>query len=240
VRSGWSQEQRRRYVAALDELYDHAEGGLSLAKFVDAIREHALASLAAPDLAARDARRKQLGSARPIPAAAPATPARAWSRDELAALLRGTPSGRSFDGGKRAFASARCADCHRIAGEGGATGPDLTGAGSRFSRSDLLESLLEPSRVVSDQYRDIEILTKDGELYVGRIEQETARAITLRRLPPQEDLVELPLDEIESRRAHPLSRMPSGLLDTLSEADVLDLFAYVLSGADPADKCFAH
>ena len=126
-----------------------------------------------------------------------------------------------------------------MAGEGGATGPDLTGASSRFSRADLLEALLEPSKAISDQYQDTEILTIDGDFYVGRIERDDASGIALRRLPPGEELVELATSEIESRRQHPLSRMPSGLLDVLTKDEILDLFAYVLSGASSDDPAFA-
>jgi hypothetical protein len=64
--------------------------------------------------------------------------------------------------------------------------------------------------------------------------------VLLRRLPPSEELVELDAAEIDARRPHPLSRMPSALLDVLTEAEVADLFAFVLSGANPADPAFAR
>ena len=54
-------------------------------------------------------------------------------------------SGRNFRRGKEAFEAAQCAACHRFANEGGDSGPDLTTVSSRFTRSDLLSSILEPS-----------------------------------------------------------------------------------------------
>jgi hypothetical protein len=51
---------------------------------------------------------------------------------------------------------------------------------------------------------------------------------------------EIPLEEIALRRLHPVSRMPEGLLDTLSLEQIRDLMAYVLAGADQADPAFAE
>ena len=81
-------------------------------------------------------------------------------------------------------------------GEGGGTGPDLTGAGSRFSTRDLLEAVLEPSAVVSDQYREMELLTTDDELLVGRVLGEDGRVLRLLSLPPEEQVIEVPLDTL--------------------------------------------
>ena len=71
-----------------------------------------------------------------------------------------------------------------------------------------------------------------------RIPDEERLLLALRRLPPQEDLLELSHDEIERRRLYPFSRMPSGLLDVLDEDEIRDLAAYVLSGANPASPEF--
>jgi putative heme-binding domain-containing protein len=160
-----------------------------------------------------------------VPAAAPAFVHR-WTRAELDPLLHDWPAGRDPAAGRAAFDKATCATCHRTGDGGGATGPDLTGVSSRFSRADILDALLEPSRTISDQYRDTELRTTDGDLYVGRIEAERGGQIVLRRTPGDER-VEIDAATIEMRRPYPLSRMPSGLLDVLSEAEVLDLFAYL-------------
>lgn len=110
----------------------------------------------------------------------------------------------------------------------------MTGAASRFSARDQLESALEPSREISDQYQECELLLEDGELIVGRIEDECEGALSLRRLPVfgggQELVMELQATEIAARRPHALSRMPVGLIDVLHEAEILDLLAYVLAG----------
>src|SRR5262249_45819706 len=84
-------------------------------------------------------------------------------------VQKGLKKKRDFDRGKRLFAEARCFVCHRFDGEGGAQGPDLTGAAGRFSIKDLLESIVEPSKTISDQYAAVEIITKRGQRIVGRI-----------------------------------------------------------------------
>ena len=62
----------------------------------------------------------------------------------------------------------------------------------------------------------------------------------IRTAPPREEVWEIPLEEIALRRLHPVSRMPEGLLDTLSLEQIRDLMAYVLAGADQADPTFAE
>ena len=76
------------------------------------------------------------------------------------------------------------------------------------------------------------------EARVGRIERDDPDGITLRRLPPQEDAIDLAPTDIERRRPYPMSRMPSGLLDVLDEDEIRDLAAYVLSGANPSSAEF--
>jgi len=60
------------------------------------------------------------------------------------------------------YAAARCVVCHRFNGEGGATGPDLSQAAGRFNLKDLCESIVEPSKVISDQYRAATVTTDSG------------------------------------------------------------------------------
>jgi putative heme-binding domain-containing protein len=237
--SGWSVEQRRRYFLALDELRKTAKGGFSLLKYVDEIRKQAADALS-------EAERAELGELVAPPVAVTAGSnalavafVRAWTTADLAPLVRQPSFGRDFANGHAAFAKARCLECHRIAGEGGSgVGPDLTGAAARFSRLDLLETILEPSKSITDQYQDTEVLTLDGDLYVGRIERDDENGVALHRLPPQDDVIEIPRDQISRRRLHPLSRMPSALLDVLTEAEILDLFTYVLAGGDPKHEAF--
>ena len=62
---------------------------------------------------------------------------------------------------------------------GGGVGPDLSGAGSKYTRRDLLESLLEPSKVISDQYQNVLVTRKDDEDVTGIIVEDTDSKLVL-------------------------------------------------------------
>jgi len=238
VKSGWTRASRVRFLDFFDERGGSFRGGESLAKFVTRIRDDFVSNFTAEE---RTALAERLTPPKPAAAAAvvaaTATFVRRWSRPELEALLAAPLAGRSFEGGRDAYAKSTCIACHRIGDAGGATGPDLTSTASRFGVADMLDAILEPSKTISDQYRDVELRTVDGDLLVGRVESEKNGAIRLRRAPSDE-VVDIAESDVEMRRPYPLSRMPSGLLDTLDEAAVLDLFAYLRSGGSPEHAAF--
>ena len=70
----------------------------------------------------------------------PQGPGKAWTAADLTSLAAAGIKGRNFENGRKAFAAARCVICHRFAGDGGATGPDLTQLAGRFNVKDLSES----------------------------------------------------------------------------------------------------
>ncbi len=240
---GWSLESAAELLAFLDAALAEDAGGASYRGYLGALRERATRSFgpglvaALGDRGARDA----------APALSDdlfgfegrAARATTWTVEELAPALDGLLAGRSFARGRAAYDHARCLECHRLAGRGGALGPDLSGAAGRFSPRDLLEALLEPSREVPDRYRDTVLVTVDGAVFTGRVEQRDGRSLRLAVRSPREELLEFELDEIAELAESPISAMPLGLLDTLTEAEIQDLLAYVLSGADPAAAAFA-
>ncbi len=141
-------------------------------------------------------------------------------------------TGRNFDRGRKLFGEAKCFACHRFANEGGSLGPDLTMAAGRFSARDLLESILDPSKEISDQYAAVVIRT-DAQTYVGRIVNlhgDTYQVMT-DMLDPNK-LTAINRKTVESIKPSKVSPMPEGLLDTFKEDEVLDLMAYLLSRGD--------
>ena len=86
-----------------------------------------------------------------------------------AARGEGAETKRDFDRGRTLFGQAKCFACHRFDNEGGAQGPDLTGVSGRFNVRDLLESILDPSKEISDQYAAVIITLTDGKVVTGRI-----------------------------------------------------------------------
>ena len=130
--------------------------------------------------------------------------------------------------------AARCIVCHRYGDDGGATGPDLTQAAGRFQLKDLVEAIVHPSKVVSDQYKASIVQTADGRTVTGRIVSESPEKITVVTDPENATkFVEIKRSDIDEILPSAESLMPKGLLDQLSEAEVLDLVAYTLSRDKP-------
>jgi putative membrane-bound dehydrogenase-like protein len=124
----------------------------------------------------------------------------------------------------RAVFDRACASCHKLYGQGGEIGPDLTGAG-RDNLDYLLENLVDPSASVSADFRMVVVAMNDGRVLNGLVRARTERTLTLQT--PTEAVV-LDRGEIEGLRPSPLSLMPDGLLDPLKEAEVRDLIAYLM------------
>lgn len=119
--------------------------------------------------------------------------------------------------------TTHCAKCHKLYGEGGAIGPDLTGA-QRSNLDYLLENILDPSSVVSKDYRMSVAELEDGRVLSGIIVEQTPRTLTLQT---QTDKVTIERGEIVELTPTNLSPMPDGILQPLSESQIRDLIAYL-------------
>ena len=137
------------------------------------------------------------------------------------------------------FHQAQCSACHRYGDRGGAVGPDLTAVATRFKRQDLLESSTEPSKVLSEQYRNTVLETRTGRVVIGRIVEETEDMVVVRPNPLAPETVTVRTSDIESRELSPTSPMPAGLLNTFSPDEILDLLAYLESLGDSRHPNFA-
>ncbi len=241
LRAGWTPGLRRAYFSWFARAADF-RGGASLQGFLTIIRNDAIASLSASE----KAELKPILDAPPAArsAAAPAAPARrfvkAYTVEELVPVVdEGLKHRRDFDRGRTLFAAGSCFACHRYDNEGGSTGPDLTGVSGRFSTRDLLESIILPSKVISDQYGAVTIATSDGKVVTGRIMNLNNDTIMLNTnmLDPSAQ-VTIDARRIEETRPSPTSMMPEGLLSTLDPEEVVDLVAYLLSRGDRGAKLF--
>jgi len=124
--------------------------------------------------------------------------------------------------GRQLYATI-CAACHRLYGEGGETGPDLTGS-NRNDLDYLLENIFDPGAVVSADYRMSIIELKDGRTVTGVVADETDRTLVLRQAEAE---ITVEKEEVASRMTSPLSMMPEGLLLAFDEGQVRDLIAYL-------------
>lgn len=237
LKNHWTIDQRKAFFTALNEARTRS-GGASYQGFLNNIEKDAYENAKDTDRLAIEA----LGLRKPAKAVSlpkPAGPGKAWTLDELAGLTKDGFKGRNFANGKKSFASARCVVCHRFNGEGGATGPDLSQVVGRFSPKDLAESIVDPNKVISDQYRASTIETNSGKVIAGKIVNETAAALVVVTDPEDSTKVlEVKKSDVESIKPSPVSLMPGKLIDGLNKDEVLDLLAYMLSRGDATSPFF--
>ncbi|HMC90306.1 MAG TPA: HEAT repeat domain-containing protein, partial [Gemmataceae bacterium] len=151
---------------------------------------------------------------------------------ELLAFLEKDPAAKKGNParGRIVFEKAQCLKCHKYGRDGEGVGPDLTAVSKRFKRADILESIIYPSKVISDQYRSTFIVTRKGQQFNG-LAAPQGDSVTL--LQSDGSKVTLKKDEIEQQFASLISVMPERLLDPLTKEEIADLFAFLESEAKP-------
>ena len=125
-----------------------------------------------------------------------------------------------------------CAGCHRFGAIGKDVGPDLTTLTSRFKRRDILESILWPSKIISDQYQAEMFELTDGAVVSGMLVRENATALLIRTPENPDKPVVLAKTRVANRVTSPVSLMPEGLLDSLPGDEIANLLAF-LTGPAP-------
>jgi putative heme-binding domain-containing protein len=238
LKSGWTPELRKEYFAWFLKAGTF-NGGMSFEGFMNNIKKDAVSLLS-------DAERqslKEILEARPTESPLAVSKARPfvkkWTLDELVPLVESGMKHRDYDRGRKLFGAANCFACHRFGSEGGANGPDLTGIAGRFSNRDLLETIVDPSKVVSDQYAAVVIQTVDGQTITGRIINlsNDNMDVNTDMLAPGAT-VKVDRREVVAMKPSTISMMPTGLLDTLHDEEVLDLVAFLLSRGDRKNPMF--
>ncbi len=231
VRDGWTPSDRETYFHLLRETKYYL-GGEGMTGFLQKIRDEAVATLT-------DAEKEALAPLLKIESTEE-TPAverpfvQKWTVDEIADSLEQLNETRDVERGRAMFLAANCHRCHRVGREGTLVGPDLTFVRSRFSRRDLLESIVAPSKVIADNYQTVRVVTTDGKVYSGRIvpggdyRSPQLRLATNPNAP--HEVTEIDKINIETQSPSPISWMPEGLLNTLSKDEILDLLAFIESG----------
>jgi putative heme-binding domain-containing protein len=124
--------------------------------------------------------------------------------------------------GQQVFTKASCASCHSGTQ---ALGPDLRGVAGRFSRADLFTAIIQPSKDVSPRYRTLQIVTGDGKVYQGLIVYEAVDSVLLQTGPAV--TTRLANKQIVERHLTANSLMPAGLIDKLTDREIVDLYGYL-------------
>lgn len=132
------------------------------------------------------------------------------------------------EAGRQLFANeqlTKCSVCHKVQGQGGDAGPDLSYIGGKFDRPHLIESLLEPSRQIVEGYRTTTLRLTDGTVQSGVIREPSAEKLSLFDASGRQHTIARAA--IEDQQDSPLSLMPSNLYNTLSLTQFTDLIAYL-------------
>ena len=237
LKTGWTLDDRKTYFAWFEKARTWS-GGASYQKFLTNIDKDAFANCTDAERLAVEA----LGVRKPyvIPELPkPKGPGREYALDDVVKLATDGLKGRDFKNGQKMYSATRCVVCHRFGGDGGSTGPDLTQLAGRFNLKDLTEAIVDPSKVISDQYKASVVETKDGKVITGRIISESKETITIATDPEiATKTVEIKKSNIETQQASTTSLMPKDLLKQLNQNEVLDLLAYLLSRGNPNDVMF--
>jgi putative heme-binding domain-containing protein len=144
--------------------------------------------------------------------------------DRLASVAS-TGKGDPYPGKK--LYTAKCANCHTLHAAGGIVGPDLTPF-KRDDVSNLLLHIVNPSAEIREGYESSVVVTESGRTLTGIVVEKDARVVVLRMADGQR--IVLPKEDIESTNGSGISLMPEGLLDSMNDQEVRDLFAYLRSG----------
>ncbi len=244
ARHGWTEALHADYFKWFHNALSK-KGGLSYKGFLDNMRAKALSYVP-------DDRREKLaalaGFYSPIMEMSelpqPIGPGKEYNLMDLGSMILWNDNKLnnytgSIADGERVFKAALCYSCHRMRGDGGASGPDLTNLYSRFSKMDMASAIVRPSEEISEQYSFTLFDMIDGKTISGRILEESADEIKIYQSPYAMNIhTVLKKTDVASRSVSPISPMPAKLLDRLNEDEISDLFVYLLSGADPDHKYY--
>ena len=228
VKGPWHADERKRFFTWLAKLSTNS-GGESYSGFITDLRKETLATCTPEE---REWIEKLPTNVPPSPFAnLPEIkgPGREWTVDEVVKLADSGLSGRDRARGHDLYRASLCAACHRIGNEGGAAGPDLSSLAGRFTVRDLAESILEPSKVISDQFAFDLITRQDGTQVTGKIIEEKDEKWIIATNPFDfTQTTEIEHNDIKQNTQSPVSPMPPALINRLNPDELKDLLAYLL------------
>ncbi len=244
LKAGWTPALREAQLNWFVKAANY-RGGSSFGKFVEFIRNDSLTTFTPEELKQHE---KLIALAKnpPVKSAyenvgamfAGRTP-KNWTLDELSAATKTGLKGRDFDQGKKVFSAAACFTCHRFGNAGGMTGPDLTLAGGRYSPHDFLDQIINPSKVINEQFAPVIVTKNNGESFSGVVVNLNGDRVNINTdLSDPSQQVAIDRKEVKSIELSTVSPMPPMLLSMLTQEEILDLVAYVLSGGDKENAWF--
>jgi putative heme-binding domain-containing protein len=228
VQGPWRADERKRFFTWINKISGN-EGGASYAGFIEDLRKQTLATCTPEEVEMI----RSFDTRMPVNPFAnlPSVkgPGRDWTIDEVVKLAESGLEGRDKKRGREMFRASLCAACHRFGNEGGAAGPDMSSLSGRFTVRDIAESIIEPDKVVSDQYAFDLITRADGTEVNGKIIEEKDEKWIIATNPfDMSQTVEIERNDIRSVKPSPVSPMPPGMINRLNEDELKDLLAFLL------------
>lgn len=242
--SGWTPELHEKYFKWFKDAFGY-KGGVSYVGFINKARLAALEHVPEGQL---ENYRKLSGEELLansgndlISGPQPKGPGRNWTVEEALPVVEGNLSNRNFEQGKLMYDATRCSSCHLMRGEGGTIGPDLTQLGTRFTTKDMLEAIIEPNKVVSDQYAATVFTMKDGSSILGRLTNEDEDTYFISQNPFAPEVIrEIPKKDVANTKYSYISVMYPRLINGLNEEELRDLIAYLMAGGNENHEIYKN
>lgn len=166
-------------------------------------------------------------------------PRKEWTYQELAPALTSLTQGRTHAGGRQMFEVANCVACHKLGGVGNEIGPDLTKLDPKTTDADLLRSLIEPSHKIDDKYATVVLSLNSGQVVTGILVSETPNELRVIENPLLKTTTTvIPKSDIAERNRSTTSIMPKGMVDKLTQDEILDLLAYIRAGGSSSHSIY--
>jgi putative heme-binding domain-containing protein len=239
VKIGWTLNDRKFYLTWVKGLMSKS-GGNMYKSFLGKIRETAIAAVPAKDKLALQYLLGEIKTIELSKLPKAKGPGVAWTVESALKMLNEKPlKHRSLANGKKMFSAGMCVVCHNFANEGGGVGPDLNNLAKRSDYRSILESILKPNLVVSDQFEQHELKMKNGSVVLGRIVFEKDGIISLVQsgFTPNQ-LVKVNKVDVVSTKGSKLSMMPPGLINSMNAEELKDLIAYFVTQGNPRHKMY--
>ena len=227
----WTPALRERFFKVLADRAPRWKGGSQVKPKSESAMKAVVAMLSDEQ---RTKFAEQIAAAQKPPAKPPEAKrplVKEWKLEDLAPKLdAGLKQKRNLENGRMLYTATTCIACHSFQGEGGLAGPDLSNVGGRYTPRDLLDNILNPSKVINEQYGQLVYELKNDKQIIGRLVETSGDTDVVATNPtnPLADHIRISKKDVGNIRPSRVSSMPDGLLNTLTEDDVRDLLAYML------------
>jgi quinoprotein glucose dehydrogenase len=149
------------------------------------------------------------------------------AKDSPLGRFREALAGGDADAGRKVFFTkyeVTCLKCHKVKGEGGEVGPDLTGIGGRQKREYLLESIVDPNKEIARGFESVVLGLQNGQVVTGIVKAESASELKL--ITADAKIITVAKKDIEER-SRGKSAMPEDVMKFLTRRELRDLVEFL-------------